>query len=212
MKKELIIFDMDGTLVDSSLTIAYAINYVREKLGLLPLEPNFILEKVNDNSINPAKFFYEVEKFEKIHEEWFSEYYTQNHRRELILYDGIKELLEALHQKGIRLAVATNAYRASTIQSLTHLNIYTLFDTIACHDDVPQGKPYPDMLHKILDELDISPKDALFIGDGERDKIASKRANIEYIMVNWGFSDYKNAIISVKELRERVLNTSLVLS
>ena len=205
MKKELIIFDMDGTLVDSSLTIAYAINYVREKLGLLPLEPNFILEKVNDHTINPAKFFYEVDEFEKIHEEWFSEYYTQNHKRELLLYDGIKELLEALDQKGIRLAVATNAYRASTIQSLTHLGIYSLFDTIACHDDVPQGKPYPDMLYKILDELDISAKDSLFIGDGERDEIASQKANIEYIMVNWGFSEYKDAIFSVEELKSRLI-------
>ena len=204
MKKELIIFDMDGTLVDSSLTIAYAINYVRKKLNLQPLDPYYILEKVNDHTLNPAKFFYEVEEFEKVHEEWFSEYYTDNHKEELLLYDGIKELLVSLHQRGILLAVATNAYRNSTIQSLTHLGIYNLFVSIACHDDVPRGKPYPDMLYKILDELDISPANTLFIGDGERDEIASKKANIEYIMVNWGFSDYDNAIVSVESLKSIV--------
>ncbi len=204
MKKELIIFDMDGTLVNSSLTIAYAINYVRQKLNLAPLDPQLILEKVNDHTLNPAQYFYEIEQFEKEHEEWFSEYYTSNHKEELILYDGVKELLESLKNRDIKLAVATNAYRISTIQSLTHLGIYNLFDSIACADDVPKAKPYPDMLHKVLGELNISAQKSIFVGDGERDEMASKEAKIEYIMVNWGFSEYKNALQSVEHLKSRL--------
>ena len=200
MKKELIIFDMDGTLVDSSLTIAYAINYVREKLNLAPLDLQHIVEKVNDHTLNPAQYFYEVETFTKDHEQWFSEYYTDNHKRELVLYDGIKELLGYLKENDFKLAIATNAYRGSTIESLTHLGVYDLFDSIACHDDVPQGKPYPDMLHKVLNELNITAQKSLFIGDGSRDEMASKRANIEYIMVNWGFSEYTDALLSVEAL------------
>ena len=200
MKKELIIFDMDGTLVDSSLTIAYAINYVREKINLAPLDPQHIVEKVNDHTLNPAQYFYEVETFTKEHEVWFSEYYTHNHKRELVLYDGIKELLYSLKENDCKLAVATNAYRGSTIESLTHLGVYNLFDTIACHDDVPQGKPYPDMLYKVLNELSTTASQSLFIGDGSRDEMASKRANIEYIMVNWGFSEYSDALGSVDAL------------
>jgi len=205
MSRELIIFDMDGTLVDSSLTIAYAINFVRNKLELPAMDPYHIIDKVNDHTLNPAKYFYEIEAFEPQHEKWFAEYYTKNHERELLLYDGIAELLQKLKMSGLKIAVATNAYRVSTIESLTHLGIYELFDAIACHDDVPLGKPYPDMLYKILDELDIDRRKTLFVGDGSRDEMAASRANIEYIMVNWGFSDHDNALHSVAELENSLM-------
>ncbi len=200
MSQKLIIFDMDGTLVNSSLTIANAINYVRQNLGFEPMSQEYILKRVNDHTLNPAQTFYHARKFEPHHEQWFSEYYTKNHEQELILYDGIKELLESLKAKECALAVATNAYRGSTIESLSHLDIYGHFDSIACYDDVPQGKPHPDMLYKILDELEMSANEALFIGDGPRDEMASKKAEIDYIMVDWGFTEHSDAVRSVEDL------------
>lgn len=202
MDKKLIIFDMDGTLVNSSLTIANAINYVRKNLGFEALEQEYILRLVNDHTINPAQTFYHAQAFDADHERWFSEYYTKNHENELVLYEGIKELLESLKEKGHALAVATNAYRGSTIESLTHLEVYEHFDTIACYDDVHEGKPHPAMLHKILDELEHSTHQTLFIGDGPRDEMASKRAEIDYIMVDWGFTEHTNAVRSVDDLHE----------
>ncbi|WP_295419801.1 HAD family hydrolase [Sulfurovum sp.] len=206
MSQKLIIFDMDGTLVNSSLTIANAINYVRQNLGFEPMPQEHILNLVNDHTINPAQTFYHAKTFEPDHERWFSEYYTRNHEKELVLYEGIKELLESLKEQGHALAIATNAYRGSTIESLTHLNVYEHFDAIACYDDVPRGKPHPDMLYKILDELDHSKEKSLFIGDGPRDEMASKRANIPYIMVDWGFTDHSNAVRSVSDLKGILLS------
>ena len=197
---------MDGTLVNSSLTIANAINYVRKNLGFEPMEQEYILRLVNDHTINPAQTFYHAKVFDRDHEKWFSEYYTKNHENELVLYDGIKELLESLKNKGHDLAVATNAYRGSTIESLTHLEVYEHFDTIVCYDDVNEGKPHPAMLHKILDELEHCSHQALFIGDGPRDEIASKRAEIDYIMVDWGFTDHTDAVSSVDELHNLLLS------
>jgi phosphoglycolate phosphatase len=191
---------MDGTLVNSSITIANAINYVRSNLGFEPMEQSHILRLVNDHTINPAQTFYHAKAFDRDHERWFSEYYTNNHDKELVLYDGIMELLETLKGKGHALAVATNAYRGSTIESLTHLEVNEHFDAIACYDDVPQGKPHPDMLHKILDELGHNSHNALFIGDGPRDELASQRAEIDYIMVDWGFTDHADAVRSVDDL------------
>jgi phosphoglycolate phosphatase len=205
MQEKLIIFDMDGTLVNSSLTIANAINYVRERLGFHPMEQEYILKRVNDHTINPAKVFYHAKAFDAKHEIWFSEYYTKNHEKELVLYDGIKDMLDLLKEKGASLAVATNAYRNSTLESLTYLGVDEHFDAIACYDDVPQGKPHPDMLHKILEELDMQAEQSLFIGDGPRDKMASERAGIDYVMVDWGFTEHKQAVRSVDELKEIIL-------
>jgi len=198
---------MDGTLVNSSITIAKAINYVRKQLGLEPMDETYILQLVNDHTINPAQKFYHAESFDKDHERWFSEYYTKNHENELVLYKGIKDLLIKLKTKEDKvLAVATNAYRKSTIESLTHLEIYDLFDAVACYDDVKQGKPQPDMLYKILEELQCKKEDALFIGDGPRDEMAAKKANIDYIMVEWGFSEHSNAVSSVSQLQRMLLD------
>ena len=202
MKEKLIIFDMDGTLVNSSITIANAINYVRQNLNLASMEQEQILRLVNDHTVNPAEVFYEREIFEPIHEKWFTEYYTNNHANELVLYDGIKELLEELKNKDHIIGLATNAYRGSTLESLTHLDVHDYFDGIVCYDDVENGKPHPDMLYKLLDELNYSNEQTLFIGDGPRDEVASQRAEIPYIMVDWGFTEHTNAVQSVKELRE----------
>jgi len=202
MDKKLIIFDMDGTLVNSSITIANSINYVRKNLGFEPMEQEHILRLVNDHTINPAQTFYHAKAFDRDHERWFSEYYTKNHANELVLYTGIKELLETLKEKGHSLAVATNAYRVSAIESLTYLDVDHLFDAIACYDDVPRGKPYPDMLHKVLDDLSHGSHEALFIGDGPRDELASKNAEIDYIMVDWGFTEHVNAVRSVADLHK----------
>ena len=196
---------MDGTLVNSSLTIANAINYVRKNLGFEAMDQTKILSMVNDHTLNPAKTFYHAEQFDSDHERWFSEYYTKNHENELVLYDGIKEMLESLKEAGHALAVATNAYSGSTIESLTHLEVYDYFDAIACYDDVEKGKPYPDMLHKILDELDHSKDKSIFIGDGPRDEMASKNADIPYVMVDWGFTEHTDAVRTVDELKNILL-------
>ena len=203
--KKAIIFDMDGTLVDSSVTIVNAINHVRKNLNLTEMERELILDKVNDPHLNPAEFFYEVPAFTDQHEAWFAGYYTDNHEQELQLYDGIEQLLKNLKAKGYLLAVATNAYRGSTLESLSHLKVVEYFDSIACYDDVKRGKPSPDMLEKNLKDLDVSVEASIFIGDSERDLLASEAIKMDYLMVNWGFSDYEDAIHSVAKLEKTIL-------
>ena len=205
--KKLIIFDMDGTLVDSSITLVNAINHVRDNLSLEPMSEDKILSKLNDHTINSAKYFYEADSFKADHEVWFSQYYKDNHKRELRLYSKIKGLLDELKEKGFKLAIATNAYRISTNQSLIYLDIKDYFDVVACSDEVKRGKPYPDMLYKILDKLNIEAKDTIFIGDGERDEVASKNAKIDYIMVHWGFSTHKeeDAVSTISQLKKKIL-------
>lgn len=205
MSKKVVIFDMDGTLLDSSLTIVNAINFVRSKIGLIALDNNIILENINNPHIKSSQFYYGTESFTPKQEEWFSEYYSKNHEHEIRLYHGIENLLILLKLDGYRLAVATNAYRVSAIESLKHLNIYDKFDIVACADDVSKPKPHPQMLYNILKKLKLNIDEAIFVGDGERDLLASQKANIDYLMVAWGFSDYRDAIHSVEKLQESIL-------
>ncbi len=206
MKKRLVIFDMDGTLQDSSDAIANAINHVRSRLMLPPMRKETIIRKINDPYLNPAEFFYESERFEPRHEEWFSEYYSANHRDELRLYDGVDDLLRELKERGCLIGLATNAYRRSTVESLSHLGIDRFFDALACYDDVEHGKPSPEMLLRILGELSVEAENAVFVGDGHRDRIAARKAGIDFLTVNWGFSVHMGAIGKVEDLKETLLD------
>lgn len=186
--KELVIFDLDGTLIDSSKTVANAINFVRDRIGLPPMDKKKILEAVNNPNLNPAEYFYDLEKFEPIHQEWFMEYYSNHHNQELRLFDGVLELLDKLKSRGCKLALATNAYRRSTLEALEYLGIDKIFDIVVCYDDVKRAKPYPDMLLYICNRLNIPKHRAIFIGDGNKDKESSISAGIDFILVSWGYS------------------------
>jgi phosphoglycolate phosphatase len=202
--KKLVVFDMDGTLIDSSLGIANSINYVREHLGLDHMPQKEIISHINDHTINPAKFFYESQRLEPMHEKYFSAYYTANHNKELRLYHGIPQLLRWLKERGILIALATNAYRNSAMESLQNFGIDELFDAVVCADDVARSKPAPDMLYKILEKLDTGMADAIFVGDGPRDEEAALAAGMDYLMVDWGFTEHNSAkqvIRSVDELK-----------
>ena len=207
-KKELIIFDMDGTLIDSSQTVANAINFVRSRIGLPPMDKELILEAVNNPNLNPAEYFYEIDKFEPIHEEWFMEYYSQYHDKELKLFDGALELLRELKAKNCKLALATNAYRRSTMETLDYLGIKNIFDEIVCYDDVKRAKPYPDMLITICQKLNIPKERAIFIGDGSKDKQASILASIDFILVSWGYSanEGEGGVDSMDKLKKLLSN------
>jgi len=207
--KKLVIFDMDGTLIDSSKIIANSINYVRYRLSLEPLAVEDIVQKVNDNSINPARYFYHKESFDPEHTEWFNHYYTHNHKNDLELYDGVPQMLQKLKEQGTRIALATNAYRVSTIESVRSLDIEKYFDAIMCVDDVPEGKPDPDMLFKITDLLGASVHESVFIGDGPRDSQAAANAQMDYLMVDWGFTEHKEdieVITSMEKLTQKLFD------
>jgi phosphoglycolate phosphatase len=181
----LAIFDMDGTLADSSVVLANAINYVRSKYALKPLPKDEIIYQINNPECNYAEYFYNKKHISKQDEEWFQEYYSKYHNRDLVLFDGIKEMLARLKSKGIKLAVATNAYRVSTLEALQHLEIESFFDEIVSFDDIGEPKPSPAMLFWLLNRCKVSNKESIFVGDSQRDYLASKAANIEFVMVDF---------------------------
>jgi len=207
--KKLVIFDMDGTLIDSSKIIANSINYVRYKLSLEPLATEDIIQKINDNSINPARYFYHKDSFEPEHTEWFNHYYTRNHENDLEVYEGAPQMLRELKEQGVLLALATNAYRVSAMESIRSLGVEQYFDVVMCVDDVSEGKPNPEMLFEILNTLDIDIKESIFVGDGPRDSQAARKAHMDYLMVDWGFTEHHKeteVITSIETLTQKLLD------
>lgn len=202
----LLMFDMDGTLIDSGTSITNTVNHVRENLGFEKMEKNFILEKVNDPSINASEFFYGTPDFTEEQKVLFEDHYNANCLKDLELYEGIQKLIDDL--KGdFTLAIATNANSVFAKKMLDHLEIGKHFHTILGYDSVAKPKPHPEMVYKILDTHDIQKNNAQLIGDSHKDIMAADKAGVDSVLVNWGFSNHEeNAIETIEELEKRIFD------
>ena len=202
----LIMFDMDGTLIDSGFAITNTINYVRENLGFERLERSEILEKINEPHLNSSEFFYGKKEFTQEQTKLFEEYYNEHCLTDLVLYDGIAKLIDDL--KGdFALAVATNANSLYAKKMLDHVGIGKNFSTILGYDSVKNPKPHPEMVHKILNKYNVINTNAQMIGDSHKDILAANSAGVDSVLVNWGFSNHEEgAIETVAELEKKIYN------
>ncbi len=203
--KKLIIFDMDGTLIDSGDVIANTINFVRVNIGLDVIEKNEMLKTLNNPDINSAEYFYGTSVFTDEQTKLFTTYYDENCIKDIKLYEGIEQLLEELHGQ-YKLSIATNASVEFAIKMVKHLDIYNYFDEIIGANCVENPKPKPDMIHKSMKKLNAKEIDTILVGDSLKDKQAATNANIDCILVNWGFSDHCEtaSVSSIDELKNRL--------
>ena len=205
-KKQLIIFDMDGTLINSGNVISNTINFVRTNIGLEVMEKDELLLNINNPDINSAEFFYGTSAFTDEQTELFTQYYDENCVNDIILYDGIKKMLEEVSQH-FTLSIATNASVEFARKMINHLEIDSHFDMVVGANCVDKPKPHPDMLLKTMDNLNYCDYDTILVGDSLKDTQAATKANIDSILVNWGFSTHSEniAISNSVELTKKLL-------
>jgi phosphoglycolate phosphatase len=203
--QKIVIFDMDGTLIDSKKDITISVNYVRKKHhNLPPLSEDFIVEAINMHERNLPYLFYETQTYEKKDRELFEKHYKEQCIAHPYLYEGIKEVLYLLRQKSVRMSVATNAPTLFAKTMLEHLDVAGLFDMIVGADKVQASKPNPDMIHMILDfyAYDKKQDSAWMVGDNSKDIESAKRAGIDAIFAAWGFSASGEHNVVAKEPKE----------
>lgn len=186
-----IIFDMDGTLLDSSRAIFQTINEMRQSLSLAPLEKEKIVKIINNISQNPLKELYNLEKIDENFKQKAEEKFKQYYFKSSFLYDGIENLLSNLSAKNYLLAVASNAPKKNLREILKFHKIEHFFFQIeGASEEIPQ-KPNPTMLNLIINSQ--KNKEIYFIGDSIKDFEAAQNADVNYIQVRWGFSEVKDA-------------------
>ncbi len=189
--KKIVIFDMDGTLINSSRDITISINYVREKLySLTTLDEQFVIDAINAHERNLAHLFYETLVYEERAKEIFETHYHDQCIQNVHAYEGIVESLGELRASGCLMSVATNAPSQFAKRMLNHLGISEFFGLIIGSDNVDKPKPHPQMIEILLEhhKYDISCDSAWMIGDNSKDMQAAQNANIGTIFAAWGFS------------------------
>lgn len=180
-----VIFDMDGTVIDSGVAISQTINDIRVQMGLEPLDAEFILTAINEPGRDLAREFYGISApyvgFKAGFEEKYKYYYNLYAR----CYDGVKGLLKRCKEAKFKLALASNAPQSTLKEILEKNEILELFDEVIGVDDKIPQKPDPAMLHIACERL--GAKKAIFVGDSLKDELAAKNANMPFMQVSWGF-------------------------
>ena len=182
-----VIFDLDGTLVDSHEDITASINHVRlEIYGLKPVDSAFVMEKMNAYGLNLAHEFYGVESYEAHARELFERHYATQCLKNAKTFEGIPRLLESLKSKNCDLYVATNAPTETSALILKNNNIDHLFTDIIGADRVRHSKPDPEMILKIKERA--THDEIWMVGDSPKDLAAGRRAGVATIFVKWGYT------------------------
>ena len=209
--QNIVIFDMDGTLIDSKKDITISINYIRDLNHNLPsLEEEFVVEAINLEVRNLPKLFYETETYEERDRVVFEKHYAQQCTQNPYLYEGVLEMLESLEKADVKLAIATNAPTPFAKLMLDSLGVKDKFGIIIGADKVASSKPNPEMLFKILEfyDYDASRDKALMIGDNSKDILSAQNADIDSLFATWGFSpitEFENKIERPEEILRVVL-------
>ncbi len=190
--KRIVIFDMDGTLIDSATDITLSINYVRKQYyGLDGLSEQFVIDSINATQRNLAHLFYETDHYDEKAKALFEEHYHMQCIQNVRAYNGISEVLRDLHANGCILGVATNAPSPFANRMLSHLNLSDYFTYVIGADNVEFPKPHPQMIEFHLVNHGFVPDQdrAWMVGDNQKDMDAAASANITGIFAAWGFSD-----------------------
>lgn len=184
--KSLLIFDLDGTLVDTRLDLATAVNHALQQLGRPPLPLAVLTGFVGDGArtlVARALGNPEINDLETALR-FFRAYYAEHLVDHSRLYDGVLETLQHFRHK--KKALLSNKPQEFTEPLLARLDLSKFFDVIVGARPDLKLKPDPQPVHFILDQLGIAAAGALIIGDGENDVLAGKAAGITTCAVTYG--------------------------
>lgn len=186
---ELIIFDLDGTLLDTSVGLNVCMNEALLKLGL----PEISLDDTKRFVGNGIKKY--CERAIKTDEQktadecyrLFMDFYRTGKTQGCRLYDGMGETLEALKKNGVKLAVLSNKAHEMTVSFYNEFLRDYDFDCVLGNTDKSKLKPSPAGVFSILGQTGATPKKTLLTGDGETDVLTAKNAAIGCLSALWGF-------------------------
>lgn len=188
---ELIIFDLDGTLLDTIDDLASSTNYALRRQGYPEHELReyrfFVgngISKLIERALPP-----EARNGETVSalQEQFVAYYQQHKTDFTKPYPGIPALLQELHRRGVLLAVASNKYQQGTNELIRHFFGEELFSKVLGQRTGVPVKPDPAIVHEILQQTGIPKSRTLYVGDSGIDMQTARNSGLVSIGVSWGF-------------------------
>jgi phosphoglycolate phosphatase len=211
----LLIFDLDGTLIDSSQDLANSVNATRAHLGLAPIENEVVYSYVGNGApvlirkaLGPA---YADEAVESALQ-YFLSYYRDHMLDYTTLYPGVREVLDQFHAVGIKMAVLTNKPVRFSQAIVDGLGLTAHFERVYGGNSFEQKKPHPIGIETLMAECGAARAETAMVGDSSVDVQTARNACVAAYGVTWGFQPETFAayppdflIDNPQELADRVI-------
>jgi len=199
-RPELIVFDLDGTLVDSAPDLTYCIDTMLERLGRASAGLQRVRGWIGDGVSMLVKRALTFEMWPQGEPEGFAEalpmfmtLYAENICERSRLFPGVLEGIQALKAEGYTLACLTNKHSDFTLPLLEKLGVAQILDYIGCGNQFQHHKPHPEPLLKTAGRFGFAPYQCLMVGDSENDVEAARAAGYWVVCVSYGYRRCENA-------------------
>ena len=202
IQKFTILFDLDGTLVNTAPDLMHAHNYVMKKYGYEERELSDIKKLAGRGSkIMLTKSMHEIAELtgkikksddviEKMTKD-FVDFYSKNIVKESTLKNGVLDFLSWCKNNSISMAVCTNKQELLSIDLLKKIKIYDFFEYVAGGNTFDYNKPNPKHLTNTIEIIGGDVKKSIMVGDSETDSNAAKAANIPFVLIKDGYTEKK---------------------
>ena len=185
-----ILFDLDGTLIDSAPDLGAAADKMRTDRGLesLPLSLYRPMAGAGVRGMIAVAFGLTPDdaRFDALKEEFFANYELRL-AEQTYLFDGVSELIQRIVQGGLKWGIVTNKSARFTIPLTEAMPLLATAQTIISGDTTPHAKPHPAPLFEAARQLDLTPDRCVYVGDDERDIIAGRAAGMPTVAVAYGY-------------------------
>lgn len=186
----LVLFDLDGTLVDSAPDLCASLNRIRRSDNLAPLPYNVLREYAGSGARGLLKIGFDITdqdpRFPELKERFLSDY--QNHCAEKVCcFDGIEQTLEEIEQAGWQWGVVTNKFSNFTIPIMKKLGLYDRACVIISGDETGKLKPHPDNMLVALNKMRALPQETPYVGDDIRDSKVAQTLGMPFAAATWGY-------------------------
>jgi phosphoglycolate phosphatase len=185
-----VLFDLDGTLVDSSLDLGAAVDVMREKRGLGPLGAEHYREVCGAGARGLLRLAFDMspdhDLYDSMKHEFF-DLYQSKLTEQTDFFTDIPELLTALMDKGLHWGVVTNKMERFTTPLTKNYPLFGLSKAVVSGDTTPHSKPHPEPLLEAARRMGISPLECWYVGDDHRDILAAKAAGMVGVAALYGY-------------------------
>lgn len=177
-----VIFDVDGTILDTEKIMLQSLQDVLREEGkdYAQEELRFALGIPGKETLKKLK----VSDIDRVHSRWVQ--LVSEYSKEVKMFDGLKEVIEALSSSSIRIGIVTSKTKQELINEFEPLEISRHFECVVCSSDTENHKPHPEPLLVCLERLHAASSEALYIGDSIYDMQCAKSACVKFALALWG--------------------------
>ena len=185
-----VLFDLDGTLIDSAPDLGAAADKMRTDRGLPSLDYALYRPMAGSGARGMLEIAFgmgpEHPDYEAYKEEFLSNY-EQAMTVRSVIFDGVQEVLAHLQAQGVRWGVVTNKHQRFTLPLTAQLPLFATAQTIISGDTTPHAKPHPEPLFEAARRMQLPPAHCWYVGDDERDIVAGKAAGMTTVAAHYGY-------------------------